>query len=330
MKSRKTLNIGVIGAYGGQGRRILSHSFEEFDVYFHIFEHDLTKKRKTITNITYNIETKIENLLSCEGIIIACPTEEHFSYLDFFIKNKYQGYILCEKPPVETSNELEKIREINQFYKERIMFGFNLRYSIYQQLFINRPFEHNLGKLLHCSFISGQGLGFKDTYEKSWRNDVNRIRTGIFETLCIHYIDLFIRNLGEPQKFYLSTFVNAPKGKSIDNLMCNALFAEVTTVNIFNSYTTPLVDKMQCIYENGIIEIDQTTVIMYYPRDCFDNNNYFISPPMVLVEKKENGIWNDSINQMMGYFYRTIDQQRTFTIEDFEMSMKTMEFMLKY
>ncbi len=323
------MKIGIIGAYGGQGKRILSICFKEFDIEYYVYEHDCSKKRQNIAGINYEIKYELEELLFCDGIIIAAPTSEHYSYLKYFYDREYAGYIFCEKPVVESEEELQAVESFSDKIKKKIMIGFNLRYSVYSDILSGKGI-HALGNLLYCNIISGHGLGFKDFYANSWRNDEKKTHSGIFETVSIHYLDLFIHRYGIPVNVMASHEIMAPNGRVWDNSMFSAAFAEGIALNIFNSYTSPFIQSTRFVFENGIVEIDDKEVRAYYPRDSFDTQGRFAAPPLAYIWKDtENDIWEASQKKILLEFYSSIVKKREFDLANFERSLSSTEYVIR-
>ncbi|MCM1174218.1 MAG: hypothetical protein NC341_04115 [Blautia sp.] len=325
---KRILKLGIIGAYGGQGRRIISCMCEETEKEYIVYEHDVMKKREHLEGIEYTIKDSLDSLLFCDGIIIAAPTAEHFYYLNYLIEQNYKGYIFCEKPPVETTTELQMLRHIGSEEKKKILFGFNLRYSIYQQA-LEGWSGYDLGELRHCSVISGHGLGYKDSYKNSWRNNKGKTKNGIFETVSIHYLDMFIDQFGKPLSSLISPSIKAEAGMVWDNIMYNAVFMNGITLNVFNSYVSPFINETRMIFENGIIEINRNTVRIYYPRECFDDRGQYTTPPIVYEAESQNEIWEEAQKEILKVFLITIRELGEFSEEDFERALDTTEYILQ-
>lgn len=326
MKSHK-LKLGIIGAYGGQGQRILSYVYDNIETEYVVYEYNIQKKRERLSGIKYTISTNLETLLTCDGIVISAPTSDHF-YINYFIVQDYDGYIFCEKPPVETSEELKQLRLIDDTKKRRILFGFNLRYSIYRNI-LNGNTGYDLGELRYCSIISGHGLGYKDFYACSWRNDEKKTTKGVFETVSIHYLDIFINQFGKPESSFLCPSINVQEGRVWDNVMYSAAFKNGVLVNIFNSYVTPFIEESKMIFENGIVEIDKNSIRIYYPRDSFDSKGRYTVPPLVYEYESQLEIWNESQREIMKTFYLHIIQKSEIDVKEYNKAMDTTEYVLQ-
>ena len=92
------LKAGIIG-YKNHAKKIINHIKKKVSIS-HIFHPQKKLKLKIYTN-------NLKDLLQLDCIFIACPSDYHFHYLNYFNKKKYQGYIFCEKPPVTKLNDLK-------------------------------------------------------------------------------------------------------------------------------------------------------------------------------------------------------------------------------
>ena len=86
--------------------------------------------------IVFIIKTKIKNsiitqnfndLLNLDAIIIASPTYTHLEYLKK-LKN-YKGYILIEKPVINSLSQYKVINNLYRNKKSKIIINYNFNYS---------------------------------------------------------------------------------------------------------------------------------------------------------------------------------------------------------
>lgn len=110
------------------------------------------------------ITDDFENVRECGIIFICSPNHTHFDYLESLIGDRY---IFCEKPPVQTQNQIDSLRELDN---GKIHYNFNLRYSELSK-FIIKSREYGFGELISASITSSHGLATKHNYNKSWRSD---------------------------------------------------------------------------------------------------------------------------------------------------------------
>lgn len=312
------MRIGIIGAAGGQGHRFLELCLE-CDIEFVLYDHHGEVKNK-YDEKHYKITIILDDLLKCDGVIIASPNKSHLHYIQYFIRKGYGGYIYCEKPPVSDKDELSQLERMDESVKKKILFGFSLERSLYKKILDG---QYNLGHLLYCNIISGHGLGFKSFYKDSWRNDVDMCKNGIFSMVSIHYIEIFIAKYGLPKKENFFESVKAPGGINVDNNLYSAIWGdEKILLNLFVSYTTPLIEESDFVFDNGYISITGNEIVIYAPRDCFDLNGMFRTPDV--VERIPIGtadIWKNALMENFKFFIENIRQQTDIPLKEFENSI---------
>lgn len=320
------MKIGLIGGAGGQADRLLSYKIKEIAIEYILYDHHgETLSCKKLDQ--YEKTNRLEDLLFCSGVIIMSPNTTHYFYLKYFIESNYKGYIYCEKPPVDDRTELNFLMSVDAYWKNRILFGFNLQRSIYRDILED---DYGLGNLQYCNIISGHGLGFKEHYSDSWRNKPELLPQGIFRMVIIHYLELFISRFGLPKGEQRYNAVRAPKGRNIDNCMYSAVFGERDIMlNIYASYTMPLMDQSIFVFDNGYIIISENRTEIFAPRDSFDEKGGFKKPEQVqILNKGTSDIWKESLQNNILYFYKTIIKRVEFSEKEYDNSLIVNEYIL--
>ncbi len=320
------MKIGLIGGAGGQADRLLSYKFKEISIEYILYDHhgEILSCKKFDQ---YEKTNRLEDLLFCSGVIIMSPNITHYFYLKYFIESNYKGYIYCEKPPVDDRTELNFLMCVDEYWKNKILFGFNLQRSIYRDILED---DYGLGNLQYCNMISGHGLGFKEHYSDSWRNKPELLPQGIFRMVVIHYLELFISRFGLPKREKRYNAVHAPKGRNIDNCMYSAVFGERDIMlNIYASYTMPLMDQSIFVFDNGYIIISENRTEVFAPRDSFDEKGSFKKPEQVqILNKGTVDIWKESLQNNILYFYKTIIKRGEFSEKEYDNSLIVNEYIL--
>ena len=319
------MRIGIIGAAGGQGRRFLNLNLD-YDINYIIYDHH--GETKKIQNVDkYQVTTRMVDLLKCDGVIISSPNESHIYYIQYLVGNDFKGYIYCEKPPVSSSDDIEYLENLDGSVKKRILFGFDLERSLYKRILDD---EYNLGCLLYCNIISGHGLGFKPFYKESWRNDVNKCKNGIFGMVTVHYLELFISKYSFPKEENLFECVKAPGGLTKDNSLYSAVWGdEKVLLNIYVSYTTPLIERIDFIFDNGYIIITEKDTAIHAPRDSFDHLGMFQKPNV--IEKISIGtqqIWNSALADNFIFFIEKINSKTDIPLDEFKNAINVNRYIL--
>jgi predicted dehydrogenase len=268
---------------------------------------------------TRDIKKDLENfeILKKKKIIFICsPNNTHFFYIQKLYKNRY---IFCEKPPVVTKNELNKLKKIS--YK-KIFFDFNQRFSSISKI-LKASKSLKMGKLLYGSIINSHGLAFKKDYKNSWRSDLKKSRLGVFETVSVHDVDLinYYFDVYKIKKPILRNFQNV--GTSFDTAYSTILLKHGGQINIFSSYSSSCLNEWILMFENGIIEASDRAVSLYSPTMNFDKNGNFIKPKKKIYLKIFKNDYQESLKKSIKYFMSVSKNKKFFKKRDFKKSIST-------
>ena len=253
---------------------------------------------------------------------IISPNGTHYHYIKSLNK---KGYIFCEKPPTNNIRDLKKLKKINS---DRIYYNFNFRFSTIAEVLKKRD-KYNLGKLIYTNIISGHGLALKKQYKLNWRSDKKKCPKGVFEMLSIHSIDLLnhifkITNFSKPYLINLSNLGNSYDNSHISLKINNKSFAE-----IFSSYTSPVINKKIFIFENGLVEDNNSIITIKGPTLNFDKDN-FLKPPKlikrIIVNQKKD--YSQSLVMSINFFLKTISKEKKFSNKENLETLKINEMIL--
>ena len=267
-------------------------------------------KDKKISNYKY-LKNKKNNI-----IFILTPNQTHWKYIDYFHKN---SYIFCEKPPVNNSSSLNKLKKIS--YK-KIYFNYNFRYSKIAELL--QSYKKKFGKLLRGNILITHGLGLKRNYKKNWRSSKKKSPLGVFETVSTHWIDLvnYIFKIKKVSKPILNNFSNY--GSSYDCSNLNIILKHNAEINIYSSYCAPLIKKIYFIFNNGIIQQNEDFLEIRGPAKNFDKTGFFIKPKLIKkIKIKNDKDYNDSLFKSVNYFLKISKNRKHFTKKDFYKSISS-------
>ena len=315
-------NIGVIG-YKNHAYRLISllDGFSNCNVKF-IYHptKNLTDKRFT---------DDFSKLLTCDAVIIASPNHTHFEYLKKLVST-YDGYILCEKPPVTSIKQIDFLNGLSKKDKSRIYFNFNYRFSNLSKVLKSYLNSEQLGKIIEINIISTHGLAFKNNYEHSWRADGQKNKHVILETVSIHYVDLFSSIFGEINQAKYFPKLVSKRGTSFDTSNLLIKYSNGVNLSIFNSYASPYLEDFLILGTNGYIRILDNELKIYSPRDTYDENGFFTNPP--ICKKQAFSIHSDyenSLIESLKLFVNTINKHEDFANEDFDASLLSNKIILE-
>ena len=84
-------------------------------------------------------------------------------------------------------------------------------------------------------------------------------------------------------------------------------------VTLRHSYAAPYKINWFCMGTNGFWEYDGKTASLYGPRDSFDSDNRFTSPPLVETMTADHAtIWKDSLREAVNQFYEDVGKGKNF------------------
>jgi hypothetical protein len=253
---------------------------------------------------------------------IISPNKTHYHYIKSLHK---KGYVFCEKPPTNNKTELGKLKKIKS---NKIYYNFNFRFSKIAEILRDKN-KYKLGNLIYANIISGHGLAFKKDYRLSWRSDIRKCPKGVFEMSSIHWLDLLnhlfkITAFNKPRLMNLSRVGNSYDNSNISVEINNKFFAE-----IFSSYTSPLINKKTFVFDNGVVEENESMITVKGPTLNFDRNNFLKLPKLIKkirINKEKDYL--DSLDKSVNFFLKIALKKKKFSKKDNLKSLKINSMVL--
>jgi predicted dehydrogenase len=305
----KHLKVCIIG--NGIHSKRIQKILRSKKIKFFVYKPKLKKRYK---------DESLTSLYEFNVFFIISPTETHYHYIKSLYK---KGYIFCEKPPTNNITDLQKLKKIRS---NKIYYNFNFRFSKIAETLKKK---NKLGKLIYANIISGHGLALKKDYELSWRSDIKKCPKGVFEMLSIHWLDLLnhlfkITAFNKPR---LSNLSNV--GNSYDNSNMSVEIENKFLAEIFSSYTSPLINKKIFVFDNGVVEENESIITIKGPTLNYDKNN-FIKPPRLIkkVRVSQKKDYLDSLDKSVNFFLKTVLKQEKFSIKENLKSLKINSMIL--
>lgn len=305
------LKICIIGD-GTHSKRI-QNILKKKKIAFTIFK-PISKKRYKLENI--------DHLKKNDAIFIISPDHTHCHY----VKKLYKFcYIFCEKPPCNNTKDLKNLLKIKS---NKIYYNFNFRFSKISEILKHKE-RYKLGNLIYANIIDGHGLGLKKEYKDSWRSKIKETNKGILEIVTIHWIDLInflfkIKKIEKPKLINLSKY-----GNSYDNSLTRIEINKKSFVDIFTSYTSPLIGKKNFVFENGLLEQNYKEIIVKGPAINLDKNKFFKKPKVLKVVKynnKSDAMY--SLTKSVDYFLNIIINRKSFPKNEAKLALLSNKYIL--
>lgn len=321
--------IGFIG-YSGHATRLIK-ILDKTSEISHLYhpEDDIDLGQIPIKGQSKPVATRnLNDLYSCDGIVISSPSYTHFSYLKELVED-YKGYIFCEKPPVSSLEELEALTKFSVDDKKRIHFDFNMRFSFLNEVLRTFPEKYNLGEPLRVAVLVGHGLAFKESYKSSWRAKKELHKAGVLETLGIHFFDIISFLFGPPSNLSYKVENYSPYGDSIDTCHLSCSFKNRCYFSLTCSYCMPFAENIEINYTNGSIDFNSGKIRVFGPRETFDKNGFFARPPLIYEEAiDENALYLESLRKSCQFFIDCLSRKKEIDLKYFAQSILSNEVCL--
>jgi len=326
------LKIGFIGYKGHAGRLIKIFGGSKDCRIGTIYHPDKNIDISAIPDLDADFARQsrdLSDLLSSDIVVISSPNATHFGYLKY-LSGKFRGYVFCEKPPVSSLSELERLERSRPGFKHKVFFNFNMRFSLYNEVLGSYPSRFGLGELVSARVITGHGLAFKPSYRSSWRADKRFHPGGVLETLGCHYLDLFMFNFGGPEQTHCFNAHLSPYGDSWDTSHMTCLFENKAVLSLTCSYCVPCSEAMYLVYTNGTVEVREDRISVFGPRDTFDKKGFFIPPPLKYeVSVDMEAVYESSLEASCRFFLSHVRKGKKIGSEYFDRSLLSNKVILK-
>jgi predicted dehydrogenase len=305
------MRVSIIGN-GGQSKRI-QKILKKKKINFFIY-----KPKKP----NYFDKQKYNDLKKSNVIFITSPNKTHFDYIKKFLKT---SYIFCEKPPVNNITNLNKLKKLNN---GKIFFNYNFRFSKLAEILQSKEVS-NLGNLVYANLISSHGLAQLSKYKVNWRSKIKENPKGVLETVSIHGIDL-INYIFGIKKIYSPYLVNLSKsGSSYDTAFSKIITKKKSIINIFSTYNSSFYNEKLFLFENGIVNEKNQTIIIKGPSKNFNKHGNFITPK-IIKKYKVNEIkdYELSIEKSVNFFLKKALQKKLFNKTNFNCSIDSNKIVI--
>lgn len=306
------LKIGFVGfgSHAGRLGKCLSKSL----VSHEIVSYHPTKQDAQITN-------NFDDICGCDVVFVTSPNDTHFEYIKQLLK-KTKTKIFCEKPPCVSTFELDELLRLNPESKGRIFFNFNYRYSDLCRLIKSSIANKSIGSIINITGVLSHGLAFKEGYPSSWRGEYPINKSVVLETSLIHLVDLCNYVLGGSLEIRFSSGKSFKHG--LDSFSIGLQAQNKINISLTGSYAAPYCFSLQVLGTNGLIEANHTSLILKKPRDTFNEEGFFITPPECINEVYSFELdYQNSLQSAVNYFISHAISGESFSIVDFDISLGT-------
>ena len=282
------------GSHAKRIKKIISNTGHNFN----LIEHD--------RNLDLDCQPDV---LNSDIIFITSPNNTHIDYIKP-LSMIYDGYVYCEKPPINKVEDLEIFDLINP---SKFFFGFNYRFSEIQKFILQTKEKHDLGKLININVHMSYPYSVKEHYKYSWKSDIEKSPIGVIENLGIHYLDLSVTLLGAVKEVFLNSTNINKTGTADDTASVSLLHENGSTSQIFISYATLAREDLYFSFERGDVNYNGAELNAYYPRETFNQKGLSITPPVVLSKSINSELFHSkSLKNCVDYFINIVQTNDAF------------------
>ena len=265
-------------------------------------------------NVLLTDDFKLFRTAKC--VFIASPSVTHYYYLkkihDEFEDLTDIPYIYCEKPIVTSQLEVDWLSENIESFKNRLMCGYNLKFSNFSVKAGELINDNSFGKPVFANFQVTHGLAFKKEIGLNWRFSSEDIFSSIIGNLGVHYVNLSIHLFGDiiRSNLNLGNFANH---QNEDTAIITMEHSSGVLSTIVLSYASIFSKRFELFFTDGLITGNSEGLFCKYPRDTFDSSGEFISPPEKLITEesdKRDGTLEKSLEYFLKYAVLNLDFDR--------------------
>ena len=250
-----------------------------------------------------------KDVLSSDIIFITSPNNTHVDYIKPLSKI-YDGYVYCEKPPI---NKIEDFEIFDLINPSKFFFGFNYRFSEIQKFILQTKEKCDLGELININVHMSYPYSVKEHYKSSWKSEIEKSPIGVIENLGIHYLDLSVTFLGAVKEVFLNSTNINKTGTADDTASVSILHQSGSTSQIFISYATLNREDLYFSFERGDVNYNGAELNAYYPRETFNQKGLSISPPVVLSKSIDSELFHSkSLKNCVNYFINIVQNNDAF------------------
>ena len=318
MTKAERIKVSIVGK-AGHAARLIELVKQHQDAVLHWVYYP-----KAVSTSDLPLTKNLKDVYSSDAVIIASPTPTHFDYLECL--RNYNGYVLVEKPIVSTREQTEKLNQWPTERKAKIKANYNFRHSRFMEMMEDVMRKPEFGETIYFQVHTSHGLAFQHSYQDSWRSDLSQ-SLGVLEMVGVHFINLAIRLFGPIQESNADLeWMVSPKNKAPDTVHLKLEMKSGPIILLFHSYAGPFRNHFLLYGTNGYCEYDGIEARFYSPRDTFDTNGMFTSPPLVdSVYLGYGAAWRESLKSSIDHFINVVKGRGTFDLVDLEQALSSME-----
>lgn len=218
-------------------------------------------------------------------------------HLSAFIEcvEKSIPFIYIEKPALQIEEYCLQNSLFDSKTIKYVQIGYHMRYIDQFKELKTSITDHHFGDLVQIDIKSGKGIAFKSDFSGSWR--ASRTPSIVKETIASHFLNLIIFLLPDASFDNISMAHTCFANKELyDTFSASICIDSAVHVNILASWAIPLHSSVKLIFTDAIWEYDFQELTISTPRDSFDSDGLFKSPPCITEKSPSGGLRNSIYN----------------------------------
>jgi predicted dehydrogenase len=269
----------------------------------------------------------LSECLDSDVIIVSSPTSVHFDHIQAL--RDYGGYVFLEKPAVNTTYHMEELRKLPASLKSRMRVNFNFAYHDFGVLASNLMQSGELGDVFAFDVHTSHGVAFRKDWDNTWRIQ-GTTGLGPLETTGIHYVQFCIREFGRCINRDIHTRCLSGRPGTIDTGILNMTMETGTWARVRHSYAAPYATRFELWGSDGYLLYDGRVASLHHPRDTFDGDGLYTSPPVQSCWKIDfKQAWSESLRRAQEDFVNVARQGVLLDPSEFERDVSVMAVLLQ-
>ncbi len=322
------MRIGIIG-YGNHAARIRElaarHPAIKQIVVFHPDASRIKDLAFSSTEAAVTATSDFDAVLECDAALICSPSDTHRTYLD-----RLQGrdvYVFCEKPIATAADDLDWLQNLPGAAKRKIYCNHNYAHTEFCRKAEELIDSGAVGSAVHLQAGATHGLSFNPAFADNWRFKTNDPFASIVGNLGIHYIHLALHLFDEPDQVVCHRSRVNPNSADADTCSILMQCARGQSVYIHLSYSEPYVNNARLMFTDGTLELDDGRLRLFSPRDSFDADGRFATPPHEEVCRFETSkaYYDQSLVRSLDTFLEVAASGQDFSEDSLGMAVKSAQ-----
>lgn len=238
-----------------------------------------------------------------KSVLIAVPNHLHYQYIIESLKRKLD--VFCEKPLVNTVEDMLKVKGVLKNSNNILMVGFCERYlyRIKRLKFLIESGE--IGRIMQVHAFHNQNIS-KYILSSEWLSDIKKSGGGVIHQAGIHLINILIYLFGKIDRVYAEfRNIKLPANCGEDTAYCRFIFKSGVNATLEASY----VNAVNSSFEHLIIKGNKGTITSDRLKNNIDitkNDTGYVRDVGCQVESMVDSIYNELM-----HFYDCVKNRKT-------------------